>query len=253
MKFSTEISDELNNISSLLAGIEKKNIFSVPEGYFDVLSINILKKINTNSVEFKIDKLTVPEGYFENLSTSVLNKIKSLHDDPAQELRTLSPMLYSIQNENVFEVPESYFRNLQYDILHKVITKPRTKVIEIKKRDSVWKYAVAAVVTGVIGLSLLMIFNTSHQSAVSKANELSVSTSIQTASQFKNEQQINAAIATLSDEEIIKYLEKTGNDVDNEILTTSIDENELPATKDYLLDEKTLDTYLNETDKNSQN
>ncbi len=113
MEISKEISEELNNISSLLAGIERKNIFSVPEGYFNVLSMDIFKKINTNSSEFKTGKLTVPEGYFENLSASVLNKIKSLQDDPAQELRALSPMLYSIQNENVFKVPESYFRNLQ--------------------------------------------------------------------------------------------------------------------------------------------
>lgn len=254
MKFSTEISEELNNLSSLLAGIEKKNIFSVPDGYFNVLSIGILKKINNNAAEFKIDKLTVPEGYFENLSTSILSKIKLLHDDPAQELRALSPMLYSIQNENVFEVPVGYFRNLQDDILGKVITKPQTKVVEIKKRNTVWKYAAAAVLTGVIGLSSLMIFNTSPQSAVSKTNELSVSSSIQTASQFKNEQQINAAIATLSDDEIIKYLEKTGNDADNEVLTSSIDEKVLPAQKDYLLDEQTLDTYLNNIDKKgSQN
>jgi hypothetical protein len=41
MKLSKEISDELNNISPLLAGIEEKNIFSVPQGYFDELSIKL--------------------------------------------------------------------------------------------------------------------------------------------------------------------------------------------------------------------
>ncbi|MDB5198365.1 MAG: hypothetical protein JWO92_328 [Chitinophagaceae bacterium] len=253
MEFSTEISDELNNISSLLAGMEKKNVFSVPEEYFNELSINIFKKINTINSEFKTDKLTVPEGYFENLSSSVLNKIKSLQDDPAQELRTLSPMLYSIQNENVFRVPAGYFRNLENDILDKVITKPPTKIIELKKRASIWKYAAAAVVTGAIGVSSLMLFNTSKQSAAGKADDLSVSSSIKTASQFKNEQQVKTAIATLSDDEIIKYLEKTGTDTDNEALAAGIDENTLPAPNDYLLDEKTLDTYLNKTDKNSQN
>ena len=61
------------------------------------------------------------------------------------------------------------------------------------------------------------------------------------------------AIATLSDEEIIKYLEKTGNDVDNEVLTTNIDDNALPTPNDYLMDEKTLDNYIDQTDRNSQN
>ncbi len=101
-------------------------------------------------------------------------------------------------------------------------------------------------------LKFINVFNNSKQSTVGNANELAVS-SVQTASQFKNEQQLNEAIATLSEEEIIKYLERTGNDVDNEAITINIDENELPSTKDYLLDEKTLDTYLNGTDKNLQN
>jgi len=251
MKFSTEIYEELNNISPLLAGIEKQNIFSVPEAYFDTLSINVFKKITANTFNSNKDVLTVPEGYFENLSNSVLNKIKLLQDDPAQELRTLSPMLYSIQNENVFEVPMGYFRNLENEILNKV--KPQAKVIQIKKSNSIWKYVAAAVVTGVIAVSSLMIFNSQTKSTEKKANQVAVSSNIKSATKFKSEQQVNAAIATLSDDEIIKYLEKTGSDVDNEALATSINTNELPAPNDYLLDEKTLDSYLDKTDKNSQN
>ena len=133
MKSSAEIFNELNNISSLVAGIEKKNVFSVPEGYFDTLYIDVFKKVNTGST-LATDKLSVPEGYFENLSASVLNRIKSLKDDPAQELRDLSPMLYSIQNENVFSVPAGYFRDLENDILNKV--KPQAKIVQLKKRDS---------------------------------------------------------------------------------------------------------------------
>ncbi|HUS03335.1 MAG TPA: hypothetical protein VMY77_16460 [Chitinophagaceae bacterium] len=243
MKFSAEILEELNSISPLLAGIEKKNVFSVPDGYFDMLLIETFKKINNNS-ESRVDNLTVPEGYFENLSTSILNKIKELNESAADELRKLSPMLYSIQNENVFEVPAGYFRNLEYEILDKV--RPQIKVVEMKRRDSIWKYAAAAVVTGVIGLSSLLMFNTQQST---KSNEGMVITD---GTKFENEKQINGAIATLSDEEIIKYLEKTGTDVDNEALASGIDANALPESTDYMLDEKTLDTYL-ETDKNSQN
>ncbi len=253
MKLATDIFEELNNISPLLAGMEKRNVFSVPEGYFDVLSIDVIKKLNSANREAERDKLTVPEGYFESLSSSVLNKIKSLDQDAAQELRILSPMLYSIQNENVFEVPAGYFRESQNDILYKVFAKPSAKVIDIKKRDSVWKYAAAAIVTGVIGLSSIMNFNAPTQFALSKENESVILSSIQTASQFKNEQQINAAITTLSDEEIIRYLERTGSDIDNEALTTGIDESELPAANDYLLNEETLDIYLKQINKNSQN
>ncbi|MEO5782038.1 MAG: hypothetical protein ABIQ07_02130 [Ginsengibacter sp.] len=249
MKISKEIVDELANISSVLAGIEKKNVFSVPEGYFEMLSFTILKSLDTSP---SIDTLTVPDGYFENLSSSIMQKIRSLNETAQQELRTLSPMLYSIQNENVFEVPAGYFKNLQNDILDKVVERPTAKVIELKKRNSVWKYAAAAVVTGVIGVSSLMMFDASQNSGASNLDE-SISSSIQTASQFKDEQQINAAIASLPDDDVIKYLERTGNEVDNEALATSVNENELPATNDYLLDEGALNNYLDKKDKNSQN
>ena len=249
MKSSKEISDELNSISPLLSGMEKKNIFSVPEGYFDMLSITILKKIDTTP---SIDTLSVPEGYFENLSSLILQKIKSFDETAEQELRTLSPMLYSIQNENIFEVPAEYFKNLENNILDKVVERPPAKVIELKKRTSVWMYAAAAIVTGIIGLSSLMMFDASQNSGASKLDE-SLSSAIQTASQFKDEQQVNAAIASLPDDEVIKYLEKTGNEVDNDALATSVNESELPATNDYLLDEGALDNYLNKKNKNSQN
>lgn len=242
MNFSEDILEELNTISPLLAGIEKNNVFSVPDGYFSELSMDIFKRINT---EFKTDRLTVPEGYFENLSATILNKIKAQEDNPSDELRTLSPMLYSIQNENVFTVPAGYFRNLEYDIMDKV--RPQAKVISLK-RNSIWRYAAAAVVTGVIGLSSLMMFNKSQQSTGAGIDE-----AINTASKFKNEQQINGAIATLSDDEIIKYLDRTGDALDNETLATSVDESELPATQDYLLEENTLETYLDKTNKDSQN
>jgi hypothetical protein len=64
---------------------------------------------------------------------------------------------------------------------------------------------------------------------------------------------LNEGIASLSDEEIIKYLEKTGNDVDGEVLSSSIDDKTLPEPTDYMMDEKVLDTYLEKSDKNSQN
>lgn len=252
MKFSAEILEELKSISPLLAEIGKENIFSVPEGYFEALLIETLKKINNS--EHQPVTLSVPQGYFENLSSAVLNKIKSLEvDDPAQELRTLSPMLYSIQNENVFEVPIDYFRNLEDTILQKVSIKPQAKVLTMKKRDSIWKYAAAAILTGVIGVSSFMFYNSRNDSPGNGSTGSAVTSSIQTASQFKSEQQVKAAIATLSDEEIIKYLEKTATDLDSEILTTSIDANELPAPNEYLLDENTLDIYLDETNKHSQN
>lgn len=248
MKFSAEILEELKTVSPSLASLAKVNVFSVPEGYFDELSINTLKNIH-RLADNGAANLSVPNGYFEDLTSSILDKIKENEQTASQELRSLSPMLYSIQNENVFTVPRGYFNNLENNILDKVTGNTGAKVVEFKKRASIWKYAAAAVVTGIIGLSSILMFNSTSDSNVSKATEESISTAFNTASQFKNEQQVTAAIASLSDEEIIKYLERTGTDVDGETLTNNVDATELPEPTDYLLEENTLNSILkNNTD-----
>lgn len=234
MNSSPEILKELQDISPILAGIEKRNVFSVPEGYFDTLTVDLLKVADTRGKA----GFTVPLGYFENLTSNILNKIKAV-DDPAQELRELSPMLYSVQNENVFTVPSGYFNQLEDAILENVLPK-QAKVVSIKK-NFVWKYAVAAVMTGVIGLSSLMIFTKSEN--ISRTENITSYTEL--AAQFKNESQINDGIAKLSDDEIIGFLETTTNVADNETLTQGIEDKELPAENEYLINEQTLQTYLN--------
>src|SRR5688500_10837779 len=103
MTISTEILEELKTVSPFLADLSRPNVFTVPEGYFDELTVNTLKKID-NLADNATNNLSVPGGYFENLTSSILNKIKESEQTASQELRSLSPMLYSIQNENVFTV-----------------------------------------------------------------------------------------------------------------------------------------------------
>ena len=52
----------------------------------------------------------------------------------------------------------------------------------------------------------------------------------------------------MSDDDIIKYLEKNGNVMDNELLTNNTDVSEMPSQADYLTDENTLNTYLDKID-----
>ena len=239
MKPFDEISAELYTISPLLAGAERINPFSLPDGYFNLFPGILLQKINNGPAGslpgFEKYSQSVPDGYFENLSTSILNRIR--HISIAEELKDVSSMLYPVRNENVFSVPEGYFNDLASEIIEKA--KPKAKVIPFKKKEPVWRYAVAAVMTGVIGVSSLMVFNRSQS-----VNESAISSYIQAASEYKNDQQINDGISKVPDEAIIKYLENTGTETDNEVLTSGFEENDLPAQKDYLQDSKTLDNYL---------
>lgn len=238
MENTTDILNELKELSPALAALEKINVFTVPAGFFDHLSADILMGIeneyglNKNTVT---DAAAVPEGYFESLSGTILNKIKALEtEDAATEIRALSPMLYSIQNENVFEVPHGYFENLSDGILDKV--KPEAKVVKLSGRSrTFFKYAVAAVFTGVMALGVFKF--TQNQPPL-----LALPDYVTAGLQVQN---VDQELASISDAEIITFLEADGIDIKAAIVANSIDENELPSQEDYLLDEQALDKYLN--------
>ena len=132
MKLDNDILNELQTLSPLLAGIQRENIFFVPNGYFETLSKTILISlkeeagiINTKNTE------DIPQGYFDNLSTSILKKIKAQQkniviDEPA----TLPELLQNIQYKNLFEVPQQYFDNLALAILDKVKAQQKGNSIE---------------------------------------------------------------------------------------------------------------------------
>ncbi|MGZ4048807.1 MAG: hypothetical protein ACXVNN_05545 [Bacteroidia bacterium] len=128
MKNSPEILNELMVISPLLAALEKVNVFSVPEGYFNELHSRITNYaiLNNSSPVENINKRNlqeVPAGYFDSLSDSILAKVKAAYPESAkEEISNLSPLLYSLKRENIFTVPEGYFDNLSNLILAKLRT-----------------------------------------------------------------------------------------------------------------------------------
>ncbi len=254
MNQSTEILNELRSISPFLASIERINVFEVPDGYFNDLCdrITTYTLLKDEEINFsKNETLQVPEGYFDTLSDHILAKIKSGEaEDVNQELKTLSPVLFLLKGKNVFTVPLDYFENISDKVISKLNRKP-AKIISISKAKNWWKFVAAAVLTGAIAISSLQIFNSSPN--MQKSNSVvtesgSLPGYIQSSFQYKTPEQVDEGIATLSDDEIIKYLEKHGNILDNEILLNGVDTKELPATTDYLTDDNALSNYLNKID-----
>lgn len=290
MKNSPEILNELIAISPLLAGLEKVNVFSVsegyfnelhsritnyvilnnsspveninnrsfpevPAGYFDTLSDSILAKVKAaypESAREEISNLssllnslksenifTVPEGYFDNLANLIFAKLRTTNAQSAkEEINNLSPMLFSLKGENVFTVPEGYFESFAEIVTQKLKPAP-AKVVSMKKRTSWLKYAAAAVVTGAIAVTSLLVFRGSSHNSNS-----SLPGYIQASFQYKTEADVNAGIAKLDDATIAKYLEKNGNVLDNELLINNTDVSGMPSESDYLKDENTLNEYL---------
>jgi hypothetical protein len=239
MKPGAEILNELQELNSILSRIEKVNLFTVPQGYFETLSAIILlnskKEVGQN----------VPEGYFDQLAGNILSKIKAQQQlSPADELRQLSPMLYSIQGSNVFEVPAAYFNNIADAVINQL--HPEATVVKMSWRSSFVKYAAAAVVVSFITLSIFKFANKS--SSPDKQNNIAavvLDPSIQKG-KMMNDQQFNEALNNLSADDIAGYLEKNGNESDIAELSINIDDNSLPKQDDYLVDKTALEKFLSD-------
>ena len=132
MHTNTNILNELKLLSPLIAKINNKNILTAPSGYFDSLSDTILSNLQENIAflkplnEFKPD---IPAGYFDQLSNNILYKIR-LTDLAGNELKILSPILSSIQKNEIFEVPANYFDMVStqfFEHLYSISAEPEIK------------------------------------------------------------------------------------------------------------------------------
>lgn len=126
MENRIDILNELKELSPVMAAMEKVNIFTVPNGYFESLGEIVLMSIKeeTRGLPGSIaspSSMQVPHGYFESLADNILNRIKA-QDNSQAELKELSPLLFSIQNKNVFIAPQGYFELLADNILNQAKT-----------------------------------------------------------------------------------------------------------------------------------
>ena len=101
MKTVNEITEELNNMGSSLAGISRAMPYSVPAGYFNDLPGRTHRMAVQNEealpVWGKAPSFSTPEGYFEGLTANIMNTIKAEHS-PAFTTR-----------EMPYSVPAGYF------------------------------------------------------------------------------------------------------------------------------------------------
>jgi hypothetical protein len=243
---STDILNELKTISPLLTSLQKVNVFKVPDNYFQDLDQRISTSVFLHQDE-KNASQKIPAGYFDSLSDRILSKIKNENTENAiEEIKQISPALHYMKEETVFTVPENYFDNLSNEIVEKIHGK-NAKIISLNFAKKWWKYAAAAVITGIIAISSLQIFN-------QKSDKEKIAASyIQVAQQYKTPQKLEEGIASLSPDEIAKYLEKTGTALDEETLIKDTDTTNLPTTDDYLTDENALNNFLNSINSGTTN
>ena len=260
MKESNEILNELASVSPALVTIDKVNVFSTPEGYFDNLSQRISTYVSLSEYP-RIQGGDVPNNYFDELSNNIILKIKNADTaavSAEDETKNISPLLHSLKDQQVFNVPEGYFHTLNEQVLSKI--KPKSaKVVSLYSRKKWLRYVAAAMITLLVGIGALQLFNSkdSHDkiapTQLAKNYSENMPAYMQDAIKYKTPEQLNNGLASLTDDEIVTYLEHHGNIMDDYLLTKDIDTKGLPDATEYLIDENTLNNFLNQIDAQSSN
>jgi hypothetical protein len=289
MDTRNDILRELQELQSTLAGREVVNVFTVPKGYFEDLSGTVMRTINGDNILKTITQAggtDVPEGYFDTLAGNILSKInqQSAAADSGETEESLSPLMESLRHKNVFEVPQGYFEGLTgnindrlsasdemvqlpavlQDLQQKNVFEVPTgyfdglaaevmsklkpapaKLVSMRSSLRIVKYAVAAAFVGVMALGVYK-FVLPKQAELTTIQKEGIALSMDAG-------KYNSEFEQVTDEAIVKFLETEGHDVDAALVAVAVDEKELPTEDELMLDDKTLDNFLNDIDNKDLN
>lgn len=253
-----KIKDSKQEEAGFSIELPRTNVFSVPEGYFENLASFVIARIkaetdeialSTALIELKNKKgYEVPANYFEELPSIILSRVRE-----EEGLGYLPASLSGLKNKNPYTVPEGYFESLSFIINQKLDKREPAKVVRMSSHRSVLRYAVAAVLTGLLGLGIFSRFSNSSPSIqTSLAMNENVMKNAETIIKKDN---FDEVLASLKDEDIVKYLESNGENVEVALVASVAENSNLPDPIDYMLDDKTLDHLLDGVvaDKNITN
>jgi hypothetical protein len=236
------IQQELKELNSQLPLEKGADLYSVPQGYFEGFAASVLQKIKGETVsaseELKdlapflaaIPKklpFTVPEGYFDQAAQGLSELVNE--DSLPGFLQDARKMPYA--------VPEKYFENFPDLILRKVSPK-QAKVISINSHRKWMRYAVAAMVAGIIAVSSIFYFGNKSVDPTSEPHEwvakklknvpdkeldefiyaTDVSTTAIAKTDASNKTEVRKLIKDIPNEELDKFLDELS--IDNEVMTT---------------------------------
>ena len=179
-----------------------------------------------------VNVYSLPEGYFEDFSTRVLSSIKSL---PSYSLHT------NIKDSQTYSIPVNYFDSLADEILFKI--KKEKEVISLPLRNKVLRFSIAAVVIALLGLSLTAIIK--HNRIMEEENNYSAYV-MQEANRILISKSFEDNLNSLEEEDVVKYLQDNGLDVNAALVASLSDEKEIILKDDDFYDGETLGNYLHQ-------
>ena len=240
-----------------------QNTFKVPENYFDTLADSIMNRIRRESALSAADETSeisslvagigttnvynVPHGYFDNIDEQVISLL-SIEEEilSSNASKESGALLAIIGNKNVYTIPAGYFEDVADEVKQK-ITRP-AKVISLYRKISFVKYAAAAVITGILGLSIISVMDKNSNVSGTSAQTVTV---MSEAKKIIQTNSFDKEMEDISDASIVAFLEDKGQNVEAALVASLADEKNLPEADDYLLNENALDEVLNTIDLNN--
>lgn len=232
MKEDTNILTELLDVAPVLATVNKAVLYTIPTSYFNNLHQNVLAQIAANNLPNTTLPYVLPQGYFNALSGNVLAAIAkeaANENEVVVELETIAPLLNTIDKSVVYTVPTQYFEAFKPGTTS-IATKTKLVSISTFKRKIV--YVAAACVIGLVAVGAFIFTNKTEKIDYAAYKKIDV----------------NTTINTISNEELLNYLENV-NSITNSNSLTTIDV-KLPDIQDHIetIPEEELKQYLKEID-----
>ncbi len=232
MKQDTNILAELSEVAPTLATINNAMVYTLPNGYFNGLSEAILTQISAENLPKIAAPFTVPQDYFNTLSNNVLAAISkevTSKNEVIEELETIAPLLNTINKSAVYTVPAEYFTSFKPVI---ATSTTKGKLVSMASFRRKLLYVAAACVIGLIAVGAFVFSNKTEKIDYAAYKKIDV----------------NTTINTISNEELINYLENV-NSITNSNSLTTIDV-KLPDINDHIetIPEEELKQYLKEVD-----
>lgn len=182
MKSHHEITAELKELNVSFPEDVRKEVFSLPDGYFEAFPTTVLDAVRTEGLAASFpDKMpfALPENYFEQFPNKVRQRLLAVSAD--DEISELSPLLAGLREKMPLEAPaESYFEHNP--------TPRRTIEMPVAVHKVKWmRWAAAAAVLCIFSLGGFRFLETPTPNATTNAS-------------------IQAALASIPDADIQQYL-----------------------------------------------
>ena len=231
MKNRDEILTELCEIAPKLAGMEKKNPFTAPDGYFLNFKNSVLEQVRMNTAidelheiapvlakVAKTNNVEIPSNYFSAFSGGLIQKIRAA--EVANELSVLAPELSKLEKTNVVEAPANYFSAFPQQMLKHIHAEEKAAAISSSPK---WIGALNNALDGIANV----IFKPKYSMAFAGIASVLI-VGFMLFNKVEQPVDLNGQLAQVSNEELNTYFIAHSDELYNDILdVTPADANTL--------------------------